>query len=97
MTTISAHIESIEEVCDRLGTTVETGLGERDAIKRLERDGLNTFTAPKEKAWYWLLAKEFTSGFALLLWFASIASFVTFALQRRAEDVSFQHCQSQIS
>lgn len=76
------HLLSIDEVCSKYSTNLDTGLDTVDAIFRLERDGPNTFTPPKEKAWYWLLFKELTSGFALLLWFSGFASFVSYFLQK---------------
>ncbi|OTF82492.1 hypothetical protein BLA29_001405 [Euroglyphus maynei] len=51
--------------------------------------GLNTFTPPKSRPWYLLFLKEMTSGFALLLWFAGIASFVAFFTEHKNEDVRF--------
>lgn len=82
------HRLTVEEVCRKYGTSLTTGLDEREAAHRLERDGPNQFTPPKSKPWYLLFIRELTGGFALLLWFSGIASFVSYAIEKRIEDVS---------
>lgn len=86
---IIEHQLTIDEVCDKHCTSIDTGLNERDVIHRLERDGPNTFTPPKCTPWYVLFLKELTGGFALLLWFSGIASFISYAIERKIEDVNF--------
>ena len=71
----------VPEVCKRLKTSIENGLDENEAAIRLARDGLNAFTPPKQTAWWVLYLKEMTGGFALLLWFASIATFITYGIE----------------
>ncbi|KAH9416191.1 Sodium/potassium-transporting ATPase subunit alpha-1 [Dermatophagoides pteronyssinus] len=80
------HLLTVEEVMEKYQTSSVNGLDEREVIQRLERDGLNTFTPPKSKPWYLLFLKEMTSGFALLLWFAGLASFVSFFIEHKKED-----------
>lgn len=82
------HRLSVEEVCAKYSTTLDQGLSERAVEERLLIDGPNTFTPPKEKSWVWLLFKELTGGFALLLWFSGIASFVSYFIEKKIEDVS---------
>ncbi|CAG2113659.1 unnamed protein product [Medioppia subpectinata] len=77
----------VREVCAHLKTDVENGLTEKEAAFRLERDGPNAFTPPKQTAWWILYLREMTGGFALLLWFASIASFIAFGLNHEQQDM----------
>ncbi|KAH9528520.1 Sodium/potassium-transporting ATPase subunit alpha-1 [Dermatophagoides farinae] len=88
---ITDHLLTIEEVIKKYNTSIIDGLDEREAIERLERYGSNTFTPPKSKPWYLLFIKELTSGFALLLWFAGIASFVSFFTEHKNEDIKISH------
>ena len=64
------------------------GLASVEVAARLARDGANCFTPPRETPWYVLFLREMTTGFALLLWFAGLASFVSFAFDRNPQDVS---------
>ncbi|KAI2804010.1 Sodium/potassium-transporting ATPase subunit alpha-4 [Blomia tropicalis] len=83
---IVEHRMTINEACTKHGTLYKLGLDEMEAEARLKRDGPNTFTPPKEKAWYILFLKEITGGFALLLWLAAIGSFVSFAIDKSQQD-----------
>lgn len=85
---IVEHRMTINEACTKHGTLYKLGLDEMEAEARLKRDGPNTFTPPKEKAWYILFLKEITGGFALLLWLAAIGSFVSFAIDKSQQDVN---------
>lgn len=88
---------TIGQVCAKYGTHLKQGLSKVKAEERLERDGPNTFTPPKDKPWYILFLKEITGGFALLLWLAAIGSFVSFGIEHKRQDVSLMklitiHC-----
>ena len=85
---ITEHRIEIQEVCHRLKTSADNGLDEKEAAFRLARDGPNAFTPPKQTAWWILYLREMTGGFALLLWFASIASFIAFPIDKDLQDVS---------
>ena len=76
------------EVCAKHGTDRKLGLNQEEAESRLQRDGPNSLTPPKEKPWYILFLREISSGFALLLWFAGIASFISFGFDHNPQDVS---------
>lgn len=82
------HRLSVEEVYAKYSSSIDLGLTDQLAEQRLLADGPNTFTPPKEKSWIWLLFKELTGGFALLLWFSGIASFVSYFIEKKIEDVS---------
>ena len=72
----------VEEVCTHLKTSIDAGIDENEAAMRLARDGPNAFTPPKQTAGWILYLREMTGGFALLLWFASIASFISYAIEK---------------
>ncbi|CAG2170857.1 unnamed protein product, partial [Oppiella nova] len=84
---ITEHLIDVHEVCERLHTHPENGITEKEAAFRLQRDGPNAFTPPKQTAWWILYLREMTGGFALLLWFASIASFVAFGIENEPQDM----------
>ena len=73
------------EVCTHLKTSFDSGINEQEAAMRLARDGPNAFTPPKQTAWWILYIREMTGGFALLLWFASIASFISYGIQKEKD------------
>lgn len=83
---IVEHQMTIEEVCALLETNVEHGLDSTETAIRLERDGPNCFTPPKDKSWFILLLKELLSGFQLLMWFSAIGSFISFSIDHNPQD-----------
>ncbi len=88
---ITEHLLSIDELCSKLQTNLETGLSESEAAFRLKRDGLNQFTPPKQTPKWILFIREMTGGFALLLWFAAIASCIAYAIEKVPQDVTVMH------
>lgn len=86
--TIVEHNLTIDEVSHKYNTSITDGLDEQEALERLKKYGPNTFTPPKSKRWYLVLAREMFSGFALLLWFAGLASIGTFILDHDPQDVT---------
>ncbi|XP_054165216.1 sodium/potassium-transporting ATPase subunit alpha-3-like [Oppia nitens] len=77
---ITEHLMDVQEVCAQYRTHIDTGITDTEAAFRLQRDGPNAFTPPKQTPGWLLWLREMTGGFALLLWFASIASFVAYGL-----------------
>lgn len=86
--TIVEHNLTIDEVSHKYNTSITNGLDEQEALDRLKKYGPNTFTPPKSKRWYLVLAREMLSGFAILLWFAGLASIGTFILDQDPQDVN---------
>ncbi|XP_017478349.1 PREDICTED: sodium/potassium-transporting ATPase subunit alpha-2-like [Rhagoletis zephyria] len=83
---IDEHLLNILEVCVKHTVDRRAGLTSVEVAARLARDGPNCFTPPRETPWYVLFLREMTTGFALLLWFAGLASFVSFAFDRNPQD-----------
>ncbi|KAJ8904259.1 hypothetical protein NDN08_000783 [Rhodosorus marinus] len=74
------HEVTVEELCERIGTDVETGLSSDEAKMRLEKDGPNQLSPPKVTPWYIKLLLQFTNFFAIILQVAAILSFIGYAL-----------------
>ena len=85
---ITQHLLSLEELSLEFKTDLKHGLTETEASLRLSRDGPNAFTPPKQTPEWLKFTRELTGGFALLLWFASAASFVSYGLEKNEQDVS---------
>ena len=79
---------TLEQLSLEFKTDLKNGLSETEAKVRLTRDGPNAFTPPKQTPNWVKYVREMTGGFALLLWFASLASFVSYGLEGNEQDVS---------
>jgi len=79
---------TIKELCDKLHTDIEKGITDAEAEIRHKRDGPNAFTPPKQTPGWVLYMREMTTGFAIIIWLASIASFICYGLELVPQDVS---------
>ena len=86
--TIKEHLFTLEELCQKIGTNLEKGISDAEADIRHKRDGPNAFTPPKMTPSWVLYIREMTTGFAIIIWLASIASFICYAIERLSQDVS---------
>lgn len=71
-----AHSINYEEVAEKLNTTVETGLTENDAQKRLEKYGRNELIKEKGKTAWQIFISQFKDFLIYLLIFAIIISII---------------------
>ena len=94
---IKDHLFTLDELCQKLSTDHERGITDTEADIRHKRDGPNAFSPPKVTPGWVLYLREMTTGFAIIIWLASIASFICFAIERLSQDVSHlsskQHSQ----
>lgn len=74
------HKVSVQELCEKLATNGKTGLTEKDAQIRLEKDGANVLSPPKVVPWYVKLLKQFSNFFAILLQVGSVLCFLSYIL-----------------
>lgn len=75
------HKISLEELCYRFGTNMESGLSSEAAARRNMEEGDNKLPE-KEKTPAWILfLKEITNWFAIMLWVGSILCMVTYIVQ----------------
>ena len=64
---LDVHKISVAELCQRLGTNVETGLTESQASANLQRDGPNALTPPPTTPEWVKFCQNLFGGFAMLL------------------------------
>ena len=75
------HKISMEELCYRFGTNIETGLTNEAAARRNLEEGDNKLPE-KEKTPGWILfLKEITNWFAIMLWVGSVLCIITYVVQ----------------
>jgi len=55
---ITEHLLSLDELCTKLQTNLETGISDNEADVRLKRDGPNAFTPPKQTPKWVLFIRE---------------------------------------
>lgn len=60
----------------RLNTDLVNGLTTSVATERFKEFGPNQLTEKKVEPWYFKLFKELTTPFALMLWTATVLSFI---------------------
>ena len=85
--TIKEHLYSLEELCQQLSTNTEKGITDAEADIRHKRDGPNAFSPPKQTSAIILYIRELTTGFAIIIWLAAIASFICYGIERLSQDV----------
>ncbi len=78
---IDFHLITIPELCQRLGTNLETGLTNVQAKANLARDGPNALTPPPATPEWIKFCKSLFGGFAMLLWLGAILCFVAYSIQ----------------
>jgi sodium/potassium-transporting ATPase subunit alpha len=78
---LDVHRITVSELCQRLGTNLETGLTNAQATFNLERDGPNTLTPPPTTSEWFKFAQNLFGGFAVLLWIGAILCFLAYGIQ----------------
>ena len=78
---IDFHKIPIAELCQRLGTNLETGLTSAQAKANTERDGPNRLTPPPTTPEWVKFCQNLFGGFALLLWLGAILCFLAYGIQ----------------
>ncbi len=78
---IDVHKITVHELCQRLGTNLETGLTEAQAKANLERDGPNALTPPPSTPEWIKFCQNLFGGFAMLLWLGAILCFLAYSIQ----------------
>ncbi|KAL4447137.1 hypothetical protein ABPG74_013989 [Tetrahymena malaccensis] len=74
------HKISIDEVCSKYQTKLESGLTQQQADHCLQEYGPNKLSEKKKTPWWVKLIKELTNGFALMLWVGGALCFITYGL-----------------
>lgn len=72
------HTMSVEHLCQKYQTNVQTGLTEAEANRRLQQQGYNRLTGSIEMHWSLLLLQEMVKPMSLVLWLAAALCFVAY-------------------
>ncbi|TKR77554.1 hypothetical protein L596_018504 [Steinernema carpocapsae] len=80
------HKISIKELYEKLETDPDKGLTEAKAAEFLARYGYNGLTPPKQKSKIVVFLIDLFTGFNILLWIGSIASFISWLVERHMDE-----------
>jgi len=83
---LDEHKIPIEELYQRLQTNPETGLSSAEARRRIERDGPNALTPPKQTPEWIKFCKNLFGGFAMLLWVGAILCFIAYSIESASSE-----------
>ncbi|XP_069976694.1 sodium/potassium-transporting ATPase subunit alpha isoform X8 [Penaeus vannamei] len=83
---LDEHKVPIEELFQRLTVNPDTGLSQSEAKRRIERDGPNALTPPKQTPEWVKFCKNLFGGFSLLLWIGAILCFIAYSIETAAEE-----------
>lgn len=83
---MDAHMIPLEELLDRLHSSVMQGLTTAVAKKRLQEDGPNALKPPPTTSEWVKFAKQLFGGLQILLWIGSFLCFLAYVLQSAAYD-----------
>jgi sodium/potassium-transporting ATPase subunit alpha len=78
---LDVHKVTVEDLCRRLGTNLETGITTSQANANLERDGPNALTPPPTTPEWVKFCQNLFGGFAMLLWLGAILCFLAYFIQ----------------
>merc|ERR1712214_179364 len=78
---LDVHQITTSELCQRLGTNLETGLTSAQAKANLERDGPNALTPPPTTPVWIRFLKTLFGGFSMLLWLGAVLCFLAYSIQ----------------
>lgn len=80
------HMIPLEELLDRLHSSLMQGLTTAVAKKRLQEDGPNALKPPPTTSEWVKFAKQLFGGLQILLWIGSFLCFLAYVLQSAAYD-----------
>merc|ERR1711892_1022868 len=75
---------SVEELCKRFKTEIESGLSDKQAEKNFEEYGPNALTPPPTTPEWIKFCQNLFSGFACLLWLGAILCLLAYGIQASA-------------
>merc|ERR1712123_452943 len=81
---IDVHKVSVEELCKRFKTEIESGLSDKQAEKNLLEYGANALTPPPTTPEWVKFCQNLFSEFACLLWLGAILCFLAYGIQASA-------------
>merc|ERR1711931_321881 len=81
---IDVHRVSVDELCKRFNSSIESGLTAAQAKAGLEKHGPNALTPPPTTPEWIKFCKNLFSGFAMLLWLGAVLCFIAYSIQASA-------------
>eukprot|EP00753_Platysulcus_tardus_P000313 PLAT10305.1.p2 GENE.PLAT10305.1~~PLAT10305.1.p2 ORF type:complete len:1254 (+),score=546.52 PLAT10305.1:2369-6130(+) len=84
---ITEHSADASELLDQLGSSLERGLSSDAAKRRIEVEGENMLTPPKQVPEWLKFLGHMTGFFSLLLWSGGILCFVGYALKGEVDNL----------
>ncbi|XP_055353100.1 sodium/potassium-transporting ATPase subunit alpha-B-like [Paramacrobiotus metropolitanus] len=84
--TMDEHMLPLDDLFAKLDVNPQTGVSEEEAAKRLQRDGKNMLTPPKQVPEIVKILREFVGGFSPLLEIGAALSFIAFGIQVGTSD-----------
>lgn len=75
---IDEHLLTVQQVADRYGTDVKTGLTKQKIAENLKNYGINQLTPPPRPNELLKFAKQLTGGFAFLLWIGALLCLIAY-------------------
>merc|ERR1711931_361608 len=81
---IDVHRVSVDELCKRFNSSIESGLSATQADANLAEYGPNALTPPPKTPEWVKFCKCLFSGFAMLLWLGAVLCFIAYSIQATA-------------
>merc|ERR1711931_401964 len=81
---IDVHRVSVDELCKRFNSSIESGLSATQADANLAEYGPNALTPPPKTPEWVKFCKCLFSGFAMLLWLGAVLCFIAYSIQASA-------------
>jgi sodium/potassium-transporting ATPase subunit alpha len=78
---VDVHKVSVEELCNRFHTNIQTGLSTEQVKTNQDAYGSNALTPPTPPSEFIKFCKHLFTGFALLLWVGSGLCFIAYTVQ----------------
>lgn len=81
---MDVHKVSVDELCKRFYTNLDTGLSTKQAGENFAKYGPNALTPPPTTPEWIKFCKNLFGGFALLLWVGAALCFIAYSIQASA-------------
>jgi sodium/potassium-transporting ATPase subunit alpha len=78
---VDVHKVTVEELCTRFNTNIQSGLSTEQTKINQEAYGANALTPPTPPSEFIKFCRHLFTGFALLLWIGSILCFIAYVVQ----------------
>ncbi|KAK7081036.1 Sodium/potassium-transporting ATPase subunit alpha-1, partial [Halocaridina rubra] len=83
---LDEHKIPIDDLYHRLTVNPDIGLAQKEAERRIARDGPNALTPPKTTPEWIKFCKNLFGGFAMLLWIGAILCFIAYSIEKASSE-----------